>query len=102
MKKINLMILGVGCFYLLFIVVTGIFLKGQSEEKSREYLVEVNRIMRGMEEQGYFSMPDLDQMIYVKEVSFLETGEDQNSLALQEFFRKKNHYETHVEPSKGK
>lgn len=98
MKKINLMILGVSCFYLLLIVVTGIFLKGQSEKKSREYLVEVNRIMSGMEEQGCFSMPDLDQMVYVKEVSFLETGEDQNSQVLQEFFRKKNHYETHVEP----
>ncbi len=98
MKKINLLIFGISCFYLLVLAGMGIFLKNQSKEKGREYLIEVNRIMKGMEEQECFSMPDLDKMIYVKEVTFLKAEESQDTVLLEDFFQKKNHCESHVEP----
>lgn len=106
MKKINLMIIGVLIFYLSVLLTAGIFCGRQVGERSREYLVEVNRIMRGMEEQGGFFMPDLHEMEQIDAVSFLEfedtflaEGDDAaKSENAKEFFKSRNGYDIHIEP----
>lgn len=100
MKKINLLIIGVICFYAVALLITGVFVGGQSGEKSREYLVEVNRMISGMEEQGGFFMPDLRTAEQIEDVSFLEftEGEELTKPEAEEFFRKRNGCETHMEP----
>ena len=104
MRKINLMIIGVFLLYLSVFLIAGITLSRWSEETSREYLVEINRIMRGMEEQGGFFMPDQHEMEQIDNVSFLEmndmTGaEDAYVLKkMKEFFKSRNGLESHVEP----
>ncbi|MDO4332686.1 MAG: HAMP domain-containing sensor histidine kinase [Eubacteriales bacterium] len=106
MKKINMLIGVAFAFFGAALLAAGIFLKWQGNEKSREYLVEVNRIMRGMEEQKGFFMPDLHEMEQIVSVSFLEyTGdtflENQNMVDWQRtenFFREKNGYGVHIEP----
>lgn len=106
MKKINLMIIGVLIFYLLVLLMAGIFCGRQVGEKSREYLVKVNRIMRGMEEQGGFFVPDLHEMEQIDAVSFLEfedtflaEGDDAaKSENAKEFFKSRNGYDIHIEP----
>lgn len=106
MKKINLMIAGVFLFFISVLLGTGIFLNRQTGEKSREYLVEVNRVMRGMEEQGGFFMPDLYEMEQVDHVTFLEyegapLTENTDVMQLdmvKEFFKSRNGYDTHIEP----
>lgn len=98
MKKINLLIAGVVCFYLLLLLAAGALYKKQADEEGRAYLVEVNRIMRGMEEQGSFSMPDLQEMNRIDAVSFLKTEDNRDLENINEFFRKKNQFDTHIEP----
>ncbi len=113
MKKINFLIAGLLCFYLSAVLGIKVLWGQKQEARSREYLVEANRIMRGMEEQGGFSMPDLHQMEQIDGVSFLEikTGKEmgdgrelsgQTSIwekkEIEEFFRKKNGHEMYIEP----
>lgn len=103
MKKINLIIISFFFIYLILFLTTGSFLKRQAGEKGREYLVEVNRIMQGMEEQGCFSVPDLREMEKITGVSFLESADmvksDANGLEdIKAFFRAGNGTEVHIEP----
>lgn len=114
MRKINLMIISVFFFYMSVLLIMSIFLKEQTGEKSRKYLVEVNRIMRGMEKQEGFFMPDLHEMEQIEAVSFLEFGntfpaeradrektENMDVVhpeAVKDFFKKRNGYDTHIEP----
>lgn len=117
MKKINAMIIGFFLMYTALLLAAGIVLKGQTGEKDKEYLVEVNRIMQGMEEQGSFSVPDLSGMEKVTGVSFMECAEltraDAGALedakaffrvdagALEDtkaFFRAENGTQVHIEP----
>lgn len=98
MKKINRMIIGTLIIY-AFLICTVFFLqKWQTIEYSREYLVEANRIMKGMEEQGCFSMPDLRNVKQIEEVSYLSEDNMKDGGRLKDFFRVRNGYETHIEP----
>ena len=98
MKKINLLIAGTIIFYLAVLLTTGIFIKQQAGEKSRAYLVEVNRIMRGMEKQGGFFMPDLYELEQIHSVSFLADNEMEDPQQIKNFFMGKNGSEAHIEP----
>lgn len=98
MKKIDLIIEGCFLFYAAAFLIAGLCLKQQSQEKSREYLVEVNRILYGMEEQGCFSMPALDETEQIDRVLFLDKKEFETSEHVKEFFQRKNGLETHIEP----
>ena len=98
MKKFNGILIGVVCFYLVIAVAAGLLLQRQSEERSREYLVEVNVIMRGMEEQGSFSMPALHEFRQIQHVSFLDAESMEDSTKLDGFFQHRNGMETHIEP----
>ena len=98
MKKFNRVLIGVLCFYLIVALTAGLLLQRRSEEKSRQYLVEVNEIMKGMEEQGCFSMPDLLTFNQIKEVSFLDAESLTDTAKQQDFFRHKNGMDMHVEP----
>lgn len=98
MKKFNLIMGGVMAFYLAALLLAGLFMEKQSEEKSREYLVEVNRIMYGLEKEGGFSEPDLREMRFINRVTFLNAGEMGDLQKLEGFFHKKNGMETCIQP----
>lgn len=98
MKKINLLMAGVICFYLTLLLAAGVLYKKQTGETGREYLVEVNRIMKGMEEQGGFSMPDLHEMNQIDAVSFLEMENSGDPEDINLFYQKRNQYNVHIEP----
>ncbi|MDE5908743.1 MAG: HAMP domain-containing histidine kinase [Lachnospiraceae bacterium] len=98
MKKLNLCMAGVVCFYLVLLLAAGMLYKRQTDETGREYLVEINRIMRGMEEQGSFSMPDLREMKQIEVVSFLKIEDSKDLKSINTFFKHRNQYDTHIEP----
>ncbi len=98
MKKINLMIAGVLAFYMVMIIAAMLLWQKQGAEYGREYLVEVNRLMRGMEEKKQFSMPDLLGLEYIESVSYLSAADAGNTQKTEEFFYHKNGYETQIEP----
>lgn len=98
MKKLDKIIAGVIVFYLLLFAAV-IFLWGrQSEEESREYLVEAGRLMRGMEEQKRFSMPVLHELKMIEAVSYLSCQDMEDTLTVSVFFSHKNGYAAHMEP----
>lgn len=98
MKKFNGVLVGAACLYLIVALAAGFLLRGQSEQRSKEYLVEVNMIMHGMEEQGSFSMPDLLEYGQIQTVSFLEADAMADSTKLEAFLQHKNGTEAHIEP----
>lgn len=98
MKKINLCMAGVVCFYLILLLAAGVVFKNQEKESGRHYLIEINRIMRGMEEQGGFSMPDLRRAEWIDAVSFLKIEDSRDLEKVNDFFKKRNQYDTHIEP----
>ncbi len=98
MKKINLCLAGVVCFYFILLLAAGVLYKRQTEANGREYLVEVNRIMRGMEEQGGFSIPNLRDMDWIDAISFLKIEDSRNLECINDFFKKRNQYDMHIEP----
>lgn len=98
MKKLDKIIAGVIVLYLLLFAAV-VFLWGrQSEEESREYLVEAGRLMRGMEEQKCFSMPVLHEFRFIEAVSYLPCQDMGNTQAASAFFSHKNGYAAHTEP----
>ena len=98
MKKVNLMIAGVLAFYMVLFFAAFLLWQKQGAEYGREYLVEVNRLMRGMEEKKQFSMPDLHKLEYIESVSYLSAADAGNTQKTEEFFYHKNGYETQIEP----
>lgn len=98
MKKINLCMAGVACFYVILLFAAGMLYKRQTDNTGREYLVEINRIMRGMEEQGSFSTPDLQDMDQIDAVSFLKIEDSRNPERINDFYKKRNQYDIHIEP----
>ncbi len=98
MKKFNFLIGLTGLLYLALMIITGCFILRQSAESDGLYLVEANRIMRGMEEQGGFSIPDLAEYAQIKSVDFLAGEEVFDTEKAETFYHKKNGYETYMEP----
>lgn len=92
------MIAGFLAAYFVLAVVSGLIWQNQTTEYDREYLVEVNRMMRGMEEQGGFFMPDLHEAEYIKDVSFMLWTDIGDARQGESFFRSRNGYETHITP----
>jgi len=98
MKKFNFLIGLTGLFYIALMIITGCFILRQSAESDRLYLVEANRIMRGMEEQGGFSIPNFDEYEQIKSVDFLAVEDVFDTEKAAIFYHKKNGYETYKEP----
>ncbi len=95
MKKINRLIILFSVVYIGLLLVSELILRGRVKETGREYLVEVNRIMQGMEEQGGFFMPDLHDMEEIVDVSFYKSTD---TIGMKSFFQSKNGCEVHIEP----
>lgn len=97
MKKINAMMAGVVFIY-GFLSVMLFFLSGEErEEANLQYKVEINEIMNGLEEEGEFSKPDLQEKKYIKGVTFLpqeETAEEE----IASFYKDKNKISSSVVP----
>lgn len=98
MKKINILILGTSLFFLLLTAGAAVFFQTMEEKADGRYLVDVNRIMYGMEERGSFFMPDLDGMDQIDKVSFLKKEDLGNTEQAKAFFQKRNGMEIHIEP----
>lgn len=98
MKKYNGIIIGVTGFFIALIVVAVLIIHNQNVTVSREYMVEVNVLMTGMEKEKGFFIPDLHEMHQVKAVSFLPQEDSDDFTLTEAFFKKKNGMETHMEP----
>ena len=98
MKKFNLLIAGAAFLYLVLLLIMVMIFERQTQEGSSAYLVEVNRIMKGMEEQESFFMPALDEEELIDAVTFLKEEEGENPVKVKDFYRKRNGYETRIEP----
>lgn len=95
MKKINYLIILFSAVYIGLFLVSELILSRQVKETGREYLVEVNRIMKDMEEQGGFFEPYLHDMEKIVSVSFLKSTD---AAGMPPFFQLENGLETHIEP----
>lgn len=95
MKKINCLLLLFSVIYLGLFLLTEFFISRQMKVTGREYLVEVNQIMQGMEEQGGFFMPDLSDAEEIIKVAFLA---DVEKAEAKTFFRAENGLQIHIEP----
>ncbi len=95
MKKINYLIILFSAVYIGLFLVSEFILSRQVKETGREYLVEVNRIMKDMEEQGGFFEPYLHDMEKIVSVSFLKSTD---TAGMPPFFQLENGLETHIEP----
>ncbi len=95
MKKINYLIILFSAVYIGLFLVSEFILSRQVKETGREYLVEVNRIMKDMEEQGGFFEPCLHDMEKIVSVSFLKSTD---TAGMPPFFQLENGLETHIEP----
>lgn len=98
MKKINGIMAGVCIFWLLLLLTAEFLWSRQENEAGRAYLVEVNRMMRGMEEKQGFSMPDLQEEGQIREVSFLPYEKLGDAGAAADFLRHHNGSSIHIEP----
>lgn len=97
MKKFNALIVGAICFYLIVLVAAGGLLQQHQKEKSREYLVEVNRLMHVLEEKGSFLQPELEEGS-IRQVSFLEKEKMQEESEIEPFLQNRNGMETCIKP----
>ena len=95
MKKINYLIILFSAVNIGLFLVSEFILSRQVKETGREYLVEVNRIMKDMEEQGGFFEPCLHDMEKIVSVSFLKSTD---TAGMPPFFQLENGLETHIEP----
>lgn len=95
MKKINYLIILFSAVYIGLFLVSEFILSRQVKETGREYFVEVNRIMKDMEEQGGFFEPYLHDMEKIVSVSFLKSTD---TAGMPPFFQLENGLETHIEP----
>lgn len=98
MKKYNGIIIGVTGFFIALIVAAVLIIHNQNVTVSREYMVEVNVLMTGMEKEKGFFIPDLHEMHQVKAVSFIPQEDSDDFTLTEAFFKKKNGMETHMEP----
>lgn len=98
MKRIDLMITTVLLFFSAALLAVGAFLREQERNYQKEYLVEVNRIMWGMEEQGVFSMPDLQDCRQITAVTFLPREDMEDVRQAEVFFGSESGSGVHIEP----
>lgn len=71
MKKYDRMIAVALLTYLVIALLLGLVCRNRNAKEDMGYKVEINQIMRGLEDAGGFYEPDLCGMQYVREVSFL-------------------------------
>lgn len=98
MKKYDIVFAVVTEVYCFLAVVSFLFLYGRKEEYGRQYLVEVNEIMRSLKEAGGFYDPKLRDKAAVTRVSYIDREEMEELSKAEEFFRKQNGTDRHVEP----
>lgn len=98
MKKINILIVGTSLFFLILMAGAAIFFQTMEEKADGRYLVEINRIMYGMEERGSFFMPDLGGTDQIEAVSYLDKKDLENTEQAKAFFQKRNGMEIHIKP----
>lgn len=71
MKKYNRIIAVSVLTYLVMAALLYLFCRDRNAREDMGYKVEINQIMQGLEDAGEFTEPDLRDMQYVKEVTFL-------------------------------
>ena len=76
----------------------GFLWQKQTAVYDRGYLVEVNRIMKGMEEKRGFFMPDLRDIEQIEAVSFLPYAAMGDTQQMEAFLHSRNGYGMHIVP----
>lgn len=97
MKKYDRIIAVFLLTYLVMALLLGLFCRNRNVKEDMGYKVEINRIMKGLEEAGSFYEPDLCGMQYVREVSFLPQMPEQQE-QIQRFYRNHNGVNSTVSP----
>lgn len=108
MKKYNRISAGIIIGYLCMVLLLLVYMDTQTEKISREYLVEINQMMKQIEasvevnrtqEERLQAVTQIDVsgMKWVKTVDFLAAEKSQDADAVAAFYRKKNGVDTRVE-----
>lgn len=97
MKKFNVLI-AVNILFLccLSFAVYVIFNNSSSDDKM--YMAEANEIMKGLENSGEFSNPDLHLMNSIQQVEFLDAVNMNDINVIEHFYKKVNKYESIILP----
>lgn len=98
MKKYNAIIVGFVCIYIVLATVFYISFQQEDRKEDLEYKIEMNKIMQGLEGTGGFFKPDLHDMEYVKEVTFLPTEKSPDVHEIKEFYRNRNGINSFIKP----
>lgn len=97
MRKFNILIaVNVLFFCCLSFAVYVIFNNSSSDDKM--YMAEANEIMKGLENSGEFSSPDLHLMNSIQRVEFLNAGNMNDINEIEHFYKKVNKYESIILP----
>lgn len=108
MKKYNSISAGIIIGYLCMVLLLLVYMDTQTEKINREYLVEINQMMKQIEasvgvnrtqEERLQAVTQIDVsgMKWVKTVDFLAAEKSQDTDAVAAFYRKKNGVDTRVE-----
>lgn len=92
---------GLTAFFISAAFLVFFLFTNEKETGSRLYMVEVNRMMKGLEKDGYFSEPDLRFAEEVSGVNYLELsepGQPWDSESFNSFFAGKRGLHRHIEP----
>lgn len=100
MKKYNRMIVAYLLTYLVMAILMYIICSDRNVNEDTGYKVEINQIMRGLEDAGTFSEPDLHDMQHVRKVSFQPVTEktEEDTEALLDFYQNHNRVNSAVYP----
>lgn len=98
MKKYNRIIVGFLCIYIGLAAVFYFSFQKEETKENLEYKVEINEIMKGLEEIEGFTKPDLYEKIYIKDVTFLSVQEETILDEIREFYRNRNGVNSLVKP----
>lgn len=98
MKKYNRLIAVIVAVYIIISFLALYFIKNQSVNNSKEYMVEINRIYQRLAEKKEFVKLDLEDYNLVFNVSFLYKTEEENKERLREFYTKKSSYGMEILP----
>lgn len=84
--------------YLCLAAVFYFSFQSEEERENVKYKVEINEIMKGLEENAGFTKPDLHEKIYVKEVTFLSVESIEETDEIRAFYRNQNGLNSLVKP----
>lgn len=90
MKKFNAILVTVVLLYLCLAAGEAVCFRQLNLQENTGYKVEINEIMKGLEEEKAFSGPDLRGKKFVQKAEFLKARDMDKADRLREFYRSRN------------